>query len=77
MRSTFTLQKVSRTFTRQFQALQAKIKFILFNKLKKQPEKSKEYDDIIFSQIAKNIIEVGDNIPVPGKCHYFTTPCCL
>ena len=41
----------------------------LFNKLKKQPEKLKEYDDIIFSQIVENIIEVINNIPVPDKCH--------
>ena len=42
----------------------------LFNKIKKQPKKLKEFDDIISSQIAENIIEVADNIPVPGKCHY-------
>ena len=41
----------------------------LFNKLKKQPEKLKECDRIISSQIAENIIEVVDNIPVPGKFH--------
>ena len=41
----------------------------LFNKLKKQTEKLKEYDDIISSHIAEDIVEVAENISVPGKCH--------
>ena len=42
----------------------------LFNKLKKQPKKLKEYDDFISSQIAENVIEVADNIPVPVNYYY-------
>ena len=44
----------------------------LFNKLKKQSEKLKEYHGIISSQIAENIIEVAGNTPVPGRCHYLS-----
>ena len=32
-------------------------------------EKLKEYDDIISSHIAEDIVEVAENISVPGKCH--------
>ena len=62
------MENVSQTFTRQFQKLQAKISS-LFNKLKKHTEKLKEYDDIISSHIAEDIVEVAENISVPGKCH--------